>query len=34
MFVFIQNQYPKNFAFQILTIPELCAREACKFLKK
>ena len=35
MFVFIQNQYPKNFAFQILTIPELfAAREACKFLKK
>ena len=34
MFVFIQNQYPKNFAFQILTITELFAREACKFLKK
>ena len=34
MFVFIQNQYPENFAFIILTIPELFAREVYKFLKK
>ena len=34
MFVFIQNQYPENFALLILTIPELFACEVCKFLKK
>ena len=34
MFVFIQNQYPEDFAFLTLTIPELFAREVCKFLKK
>ena len=34
MFVFLQNQYPENFTFLILTIPELFAREVCKFLKK
>ena len=34
MFVFLQNQYPENFAFLILTIPELFASEVCKFLKK
>ena len=34
MFVFIQNQDPENFALLILTIPELFAREVCKFLKK
>ena len=34
IFVFIQNQYIENFAFLILTIPELFAGEACKFLKK
>ena len=26
-FVFQQNQYPENFAFLILTVPELFARE-------
>ena len=31
MFVFIQKQYP--FAFLILRILELFAREVCKFLK-
>ena len=34
MFVFIQNQYPENFALLIPTIPELFAGEVCKFLKK
>ena len=34
IFVFIQNQYPENFALLILKIPELFAREVCKFLKK
>ena len=34
MFVFIQNQYPENFSFLTLKIPELFAREVCKFLKK
>ena len=34
MFVFIQTQYPKNFAFLILRILELLAREVCKFPKK
>ena len=34
MFVFIQKQYPENFAFLILRILELFAREVCKFLKK
>ena len=29
-----QNQYPENFAFLILRILELFAREICKFLKK
>ena len=34
IFMFIQNQYPENFALLILKIPELFAREVCKFLKK
>ena len=34
MFVFIRKQYPENFAFLILRILELFAREVCKFLKK
>ena len=34
MFVFIQKQYPENFAFLILIILELFTRKACKFLKK
>ena len=34
IFVFIQNQYPENLALLILKIPELFAREVCKFLKK
>ena len=32
--MFIQKQYPENFAFLILRILELFAREVCKFLKK
>ena len=34
MFVFIQKQYPENFAFLILRILKLFTREVCKFLKK
>ena len=34
MFVFIQNQYPENFAILIPGILKLFAREFCKFLKK
>ena len=34
MFVFIWKQYPENFAFLILRIIELFAREVCIFLKK
>ena len=34
MFVFIKKQYAENFAFLILRIPTLFAREVCKFLKK
>ena len=34
MFVFILKQYPENFAFLILRILELFAREVCKFIKK
>ena len=34
MFAFIQKQELENFAFLILVIPELFAREVCKFLKK
>ena len=34
MFVFIQKQYPGNFAFLIQRIFELITREVCKFLKK
>ena len=34
MFAFMSKQYPENFAFLILRILELFAREACKFLKK
>ena len=34
MFVFIWKQCPENFAFLILRILELFAREVCKFLKK
>ena len=33
MFVFIQNQYPENFAFLILTIPELFAVKFVNLLK-
>ena len=33
MFVFMKKQY-QDFAFLILRILELFAREACKFLKK
>ena len=32
MFVFLQNQYPKKFAFLILRILKLFAREVSKFL--
>ena len=34
MFVFIEKQCPGNFAFLILKILKLFAREVCKFLKK
>ena len=34
IFVFIQNQYPENFALLILKITELFAHEVCKFIKK
>ena len=34
MFLFIQKQYPENFAFLILTIHELFTREVSKCLKK
>ena len=34
MIVFIKKQYPENFAFLILKILELFAREFCKFIKK
>ena len=34
MFAFILKKYPENFAFSILRIIELFAREVCKFLKK
>ena len=34
MFAFIQKQELENFAFLIQGIPELFAREVCKFLKK
>ena len=34
MFVFIQKQYTENFAFLILRIRELFAREIYKLLKK
>ena len=34
IFVFILQQYLENFAFLILGILELFAREVCKFLKK
>ena len=34
MFVFMQKQYPENFAFLIVRILELFAREVGKFLKK
>ena len=34
MSVFVWKQYPENFAFLILVILELLAREVCKFLKK
>ena len=30
----MQKQYPEDFAFSILRIRELFAREACTFLKK
>ena len=33
MFVFILKQYPENFAFSILRILQLFAREVCIFLK-
>ena len=34
MFVFIQKQYPENFAFLILRILEVFAREVGKLIKK
>ena len=34
MFVVILKQYPEKFAFLILKVLELFAREVCKFLKK
>ena len=34
MFVFIQKQYPENFAFLILRILELFTRKVYEFLKK
>ena len=34
MFVFIQKQYPENFAFLILRILEIFAREVGKLIKK
>ena len=34
MFALIEKQYSENFAFLILRIVELFAREVCKFLKK
>ena len=34
MFVFVEKQYPENFAFLILRIIELFAREVCKSVKK
>ena len=34
MFVFIQKQYRKSFAFLILTILALFARDICNFLKR
>ena len=34
MFAFVQKQYPENFAFWILRILALFAREVCKFIKK
>ena len=33
-FVFIQKQYSENFAFLILGILELFAREVCTFFEK
>ena len=33
-FVFMQKQYRENFAFLILRILALFARQVCKFLKK
>ena len=34
MFVLIKKEFPENFAFLILRIFELYAREVCKFLEK
>ena len=34
MFMFMQKQYPEHFAFLILRILELFAREVCKFLNE
>ena len=34
MFVFLEKQYLENFAFLVLQILELFAREVCKFLNK
>ena len=34
MFALIEKQYSENFAFLILRIVELFAREVCIFLKK
>ena len=33
MFALIQKRYSENFAFLILRVLELFAREVCKFLK-
>ena len=34
VFVFIEKQYPENFAFLILRILELFTGKACEFLKR
>ena len=34
IFVFMWKQYPENFAFLIIRILELFARDVCSFLKK
>ena len=34
MFVFMQKQYPENFAILILRVFELSPNEVCQFLEK